>query len=426
MTFLVIFILLGIFLVAGIPVFISLFLTSFIGLILFTDIEPIVLIQRAFSGIDVFVLMAIPFFILGANVMDVGGLSKRLIDAARSLFGHLFGGMAITAQMASTMFGALSGSGPATVVAIGRILYPELVKDGYSKKWAAGLVVQSGSVALLIPPSISLLIYASATNTSVSALFAAGVGGGLVFSLLATVYIYFYARKNNIKGNERATFLEILKSLKDALIPMMVPVIILGGIFSGLFTATEAAAIASIYAIIIGVFVYKKITWRKLYEICLSSAETSASLLILLATASAFSWLLTITQFPAVLASFLTDNFTSYITFLLFLNIILLIIGMFLDASLSLVVISPLVLPVAVSLGIDPIHLGILICLNLAIGQFTPPFGFNIFVGDSITDIEITETWKGLIPFIGVSLVSLLLITFIPSISMYIPSLLSQ
>lgn len=424
MTFLVIFLALGLLLVIGAPIFIALLLTSFLGVIFFTDVNPIILLQRSFSGIDKFVLMAIPFFILGANVMDVGGLSKRIIAVARALLGHINGGIGITTQAATTMFGALSGSGPATVVAIGRIIYPELVRGGYNKGWASALIIQSGSVALLIPPSISLLIFATVTNTSVASVFAAGAGAGVVFSLLAVIYIYLYARKHDIKGDEKASMPTVMKAMKDSILSILVPVIILGGIFTGLFTATEAAAVGSLYALVIGAFVYKEITWKKLYELSVSSAKTTAAILILIATSSAFSWLLTVVQFPALLVDFLTNNFTNIITFLLFLNIMLIIIGMFLDATLSLIVITPLVLPAAISLGIDPIHLGIIICFNLAIGQFTPPFGLNIFVGNSVTGLDMKTTWKGLIPFISVALIALLLITYIPEISMFLPGLL--
>lgn len=424
MTFLIILLILGFLLLIGTPIYISLFFSSFIGIIFFTEIDASALIQRTFAGLDVFVLMALPFFILAANAMDVGGLSKRIIEFTRSLLGHIAGGMAITTQAAAAMFGALSGSGSASVIAIGRIVYPELIREGYDKKWASGLIVQSGSVSLLIPPSITLIIYASVANVSVASMFFAGLSAGIIYTLFFIIYIYIYAKKNNIKGEGKASFPNIIRATKDASWSLLVPVIIIGGIFSGIFTATEAAAVSAVYAILVGAFVYKEITWKKLYDLSLSSAKTTAVLMMLIAASTAFSWMLTIIQFPQAIAAFLNEYFLSSITFLLFLNIFLLILGMFLDSTMSLIVISPLILPTAIALGIDPVHLGIIICLNLAIGQFTPPFGLNIFVGKAITGLEMHESWKGLPAFIAVALVSLLAVTYIAPISTYLPSLL--
>lgn len=425
MTFAIIFLALALLLTLGAPIFIALLLASFFGVIVFTDISPTVLIQRVFAGIDKFVIMSLPFFILGANAMDVGGLSKRIIALCRALLGHIYGGLAITTQAAATLFGALSGSGPATVVAIGRILYPELVRSGYQARWASGLIVQSGSVSLLIPPSISLILFASVTNLSVSDLFLAGLGAGLVFAFIVLIYIYLYARKHKIGGEEKPSLTEVFKAFKASIWSLFVPVIIIGGIFSGVFTATEAAAVSAVYAILIGAFVYKEITLKKLFQLCLASAKTTASVMILIAASSGFSWLLTITQFPAVIADFLISNFHSPITFLLFLNILLLLMGMVLEPTLALIIVSPLILPTAISLGIDPVHLGIVICFNLAIGMFTPPFGLNIFVSKSITGLEMTETWKGLYSFIVVSMIALLLVTYYPPISLFFPGLLN-
>ena len=425
MTFILIFLVLAILFIIGVPIFVALLLTSFFGILMFTDIPASVLIQRTFAGIDKFVLMSLPFFILGANAMDVGGLSKRIITLSRALLGHIHGGLAITTQAAATVFGALSGSGPASVLAIGRILYPELIKSGYSPRWASALIIQSGSVSLLIPPSITLILFASVTNVSVSDLFLAGLSAGVVFALVVMIYIYLYARKHNIKGEEKPTAKVLLKALKDSVWSLLVPVIIIGGIFSGIFTATEAAAVSAIYAILVGAFVYKEITWKKLYDLCLASAKTTASVMILIAASSAFSWLLTVVQFPVFFADFLTENFGSVLTFLLFLNIILLLIGMVLDPSLALIIISPLIMPTALALGIDPIHLGIVICFNLVIGMFTPPFGLNIFVSKSFTGLEMTESWKGLYPFIAVAIFVLILVTYIPAITMFLPNLMN-
>ncbi|RFU70502.1 TRAP transporter large permease [Peribacillus saganii] len=408
----------------GVPIYISLIFSTFITLALFTDVNSMVAVQRVFGGIDKFVLMALPFFILAANAMDVGGLSKRILNFARALVGHLYGGMAMATQIAAMFFGALSGSSPATVVAIGRIMYPELLNQGYPKKFASGLIIQSGAVSLVIPPSITIILYASATNTSVGSLFLAGLGAGLFFGGFILLFIYLYARYKNFPKGKRSSAKEIWKAIKDASWSLAVPIIIIGGISFGIFTPTEAAGVSAIYAIFVGMFVYKEIDGKKLYKLCFDSAKTSAQVLILVAAASAFGWALTVAQAPQMLAGFVAETFTSQWTFLIFLNLMLLVIGMFVDSTIALVVIAPLILASALGLGIDPIHLGIVMVLNLAIGTFTPPFGLNIFVANSITRLKMNEMLPGIMQFLWVSLIGLLIVTFIPFISTILPELI--
>jgi len=417
-------IMLFLFLALGFPIYITLMLASMLALLIYSDISPMIAVQRAFGGIDKFVLMSLPFFILGANAMDVGGLSTRIIKWARAMVGHLRGGLAMTVQTSAMMFGALSGSSPATVVAIGRILYPELIRQGYGKHFASGLVIQSGSVSLLIPPSITIILYATSTNTSVGALFMAGLGAGVFFGLVVLLYVYLYAIKNGLRREVRASFKEMLQATKEAAWSLMVPLIIVGGISFGIFTPTEAAGISAVYAILVGMFVYKEITWKKLYELCLSSAKTTAQVMILIAASATFGWVLTVGQVPQKMAVFLSETFATQFTFLLFLNVALLIIGMFLDSTIALVVIAPLILPTALQLGIDPIHLGIIMVLNLAIGTFTPPFGLNIFVSNSVTGLQLRELLPGLMAFIAVSLLALAIVTYVPQISLFLPDLI--
>ncbi|MBM4763632.1 TRAP transporter large permease [Bacillus sp. B15-48] len=409
-------------LLIGTPIYISLILSTFITLMVFTDIDSMVAIQRIFGGIDKFVLMSVPFFILAANAMDVGGLSTRILAFARALVGHFFGGIAMATQTGSMFFGALSGSSPATVVAMGRIMYPELLRQGYPKTFSSGLIIQSGAVSLVIPPSITLILYASATNTSVGSLFLAGLGAGLFFACFILLYIYIYSRTKNFPKSERVSLKEIAHSIKNASWSLMVPVIIVGGISLGIFTPTEAAGVSAMYSIFVGMVIYKEITWKKLYDLCFQSAKTSAQVLILVASASAIGWLMTAGQVPQQLAAFVTETFTSGWTFLLFLNFMLLIIGMFVDSTIALVVIAPLLLTSAISLGIDPIHLGIIMVLNLALGTFTPPFGLNIFVANSITNMKLSEMLPGIFQFLWVSIIALLIITYIPSISTLLPT----
>lgn len=406
------------------PIYVSLALSTSLILLTNTDITPLIIVQRMFGGIDKFALMAMPFFVLAANAMDGGGLSRRILRLTRALVGHISGGAAMTTQVASMFFGALSGSAPATVVAIGKIMYPELLRSGLSKTFAGGLIASSGSISLIIPPSITLIIFATVTNTSVGALFMGGLTAGVVFGLVTILYLWYYAKKNNLPKDKKASTKEVIMSIKDASWALLVPVIILGGIYFGYFTATEAAGVSALYSLIVGAFIYKEITFKKLYEILLSSAVTSAQLMILVAAASAFAWFLTVGQVPQSLAAFVINNFGSKITFLLFINLILLVTGMFIDGTSAVVILAPLLFPAAVSIGIDPIHFGVVMIVNLAIGMYTPPFGLNIFIANSITEMTLVESLPGIMRFIVITIIGLLIITYIPQITTFLPYLI--
>ncbi|MBO8162158.1 MAG: TRAP transporter large permease [Brevibacillus sp.] len=416
-------VLLFVLLLISVPIFAAVSFSTSLAMMLFTDTNPLIMVQRLFGGIDRFTLMSMPFFILAANAMDVGGLSSRILRWARALVGHISGGVAMTTHVASMFFGSLSGSSPATVIAIGKIMYPELLRQGYSKNFASGLITSTGSISLIIPPSLTLIIYATVTNTSVGALFMAGLTAGIVFGCVGLLYIWLYAKMNKLPRQERAPLPELWESTKSASWALLVPIIILGGIYLGVFTATEAAGVSAIYAIFIGMFVYREIDLKKLYQLCLSSAVTSAQVMILVAAASTFGWLLTVGQVPQSLAHFLTENFTTTWSFLLFLNVLLLLVGMFMEGTSAIVILAPLLYPAAVAMGIDPIHLGILIITNMAIGMYTPPFGLNIFVANSITKMKMVESIPGITRFLLVSLIALLLITYVPQISTFLPNL---
>ncbi len=308
-------ILLLMFLLGSVPIFIALNMAVLITLVVFTDISPMILIQKSFGGIDKFALMSMPFFIFAANVMDTGGLSKRILKWTRSLTGSVRGGLGYTTELACMIFGALSGSSPATVIAMGKILYPELVRQKYPKGFALGLITSSGSVALLIPPSITLIIYASATGTSVGELFMAGMGAGIIFGLATLAYIYYYARKNNLPTDGKFNLKEVFVNTKEAAWSLAVPVIILGGIYSGVFTPTEAAGFSAIYAIFVGMVIYKEINLKKLYKVAVSSAITSAQVLVLVAAAQSFGWFLTVARVPQMISSGLIENISSPIIF---------------------------------------------------------------------------------------------------------------
>lgn len=409
-------------LLGSFPIFIALNLTVLIMVMLFTDMSPMIMIQKSFGGIDKFALMSMPFFIFAANVMDTGGLSERILKWTRSLIGSVRGGLGFTTEIACMVFGALSGSSPATVIAMGKMLYPELIKQKYPEGFAIGLITSSGSVALLIPPSITLIIYAAATGTSVGELFMAGIGAGIVYGLATLIYIFYYARKYMLPVDKKSTAKEIAVNTKEAAWSLAVPVIILGGIYTGVFTPTESAGFSAIYAIFVGMFIYKEIDLKKLYKVCVDSAATCAQVLILVAAAQAFAWYLTIARVPQAITENIIQNVSSPIVFLIIINIILLIAGMFMEGVAAIIILAPLFYPIAVNLGINPVHLGIIMVANLSIGNFTPPFGLNLFVANGITGVPMSKIIPAVMVFIAVSVAGLLAITYIPGISMALPN----
>lgn len=416
----VLFVLLFIFLFSGAPVYIAMSLSSLISLAFFTPIPLEVLAQRMFSGIDKFSLMAVPFFILAANVMKGGGISKRILDLANKLVGHLTGGLAMAVVISCMFFGAVSGSSPATVVAIGGLMLPELIAGGYNKNFSMGIISASPAVAVIIPPSIGMIVYGTVTGVSVGDLFIAGIGPGILWGAVFMIYCYYVAKKNNVPVKEKASGKEVLHAFKEAVWALGVPLIIIGGIYGGKFTPTESAVIAAVYAIIISLFVYKQITLKELLNESVESAVGTAQVMILLAAASIFSWILTRQQIPQALANSLITITNSKITILLMMNVILLIAGMFIDPASATTILAPLFLPLALSYGIDPVHLGIIMVVNGAIGMFTPPFGLNLFVATGVSKEPISKIIKGVTPFVAISLIIMAIVTYVPQVTMFL------
>lgn len=415
-------IVLAVLLFIGTPVFVGLSFASFLAFAFFTDTTVTILAQRMFAGIDKFSLLAIPFFILGANIMKKGGIAERILDLALTLVGSVKGGVAYATQLSSMFFGAISGSSPATVVAIGNLMYPSLLEKGYGERFSIGLITASGSVALLIPPSISAIVYASVTGVSVGALFMAGLGAGIVYGAAYMVYIWFYCRKHDVPTEKRATMKEILHSTRRAGWALGIPVIIIGGIYTGIFTPTESAGVAAVYAMFIALFIYKEMDLKDLYKVAIDSAISTSQVMLLLAGASIFGYILTMGGAPQAIAGMIGEN-VSPLQFLLYVNIILLIAGMFIDGSSAIVIMGPLLYPIAMKLGVDPIHFGVIMVANASIGMFTPPFGLNLFVAQSQTKLPLTSIMKGVMPYVIISIIALLLITYIPQISLLIPRL---
>lgn len=412
------------FLLVSVPIFVSLGLAAFIAVLFMSQIDPMMLIQRLFGGVDQFALMALPLFILAANLMDGGGLSKRILRFARALVGHMTGGVAQTAQVSSMFFGALSGSGPSTVVAIGKIMYPELIRSGYGKSFSSSLLASAGAVSLVIPPSITLIIFGSVTGVSVGSLFIGGIGAGVVLGLSAMAYIYYYAKKHNIPKDKKASKKELFVSIKNAWWALLIPVIILGGIYSGVFTPTEAAGVSAVYALVISVFAYKEMSLKKFYNICVDSAITTAQVLVLVAAAQVLGWLLIRGQIPQLVSGLIVEHVHTAVIFLLIFNFVLLILGMFMEGVAAIIVVAPLLYPAATALGIDPVHLGVIMITNLAIGMYTPPFGLNIFVAQGVTNVKSKEMLPGIMPFLGANLVALMIITYVPEVSLFLVKLI--
>ncbi|WP_352402468.1 TRAP transporter large permease [Synergistes jonesii] len=424
----VLFVALFVFLFLSAPIYVALTAASLITMFFFGDYSLSAVMQRIFGGMDKFALMSLPFYVIAADIMTVGGMSKKIVDFVNVAMGSFCGSLAVVTQGASMFFGALSGSSPATVVAIGSMMYPRLTSEsegGYSKKFAAGLIASSGAVAILIPPSITFIIYGATTGVSIAALFAGGLGAGLVFGVLIMTYSYYYALNHHVVVGNRVSGLQLLKAAKDASWSLGVPVIIVGGISAGVFTPTEAAGFSVVYALFVCVFIYRELPLSKLLLALKTSAVTIGQLMILLGTACLFGWVLTVSFFPQILASIMTETITSKYTMLFIVNIMFLVAGMFVDGGAAIMILAPLIFIPIVKLGVDPVHLGVVLVTNLSIGMFTPPFGLNLFVARSVTGLSLGEIYRSVLPFILISVIALVIVTYIPVVSMVFVSLMS-
>ncbi|MBZ4672586.1 TRAP transporter large permease subunit [Deferribacterales bacterium Es71-Z0220] len=420
----ILFILLFISLLLGIPIAVSLGLATSITMLAFTDIPALVIAQKMFTSIDKFALMAIPLFVLAGNFLSQGGAAERIIRFAKALVGHLPGGLPMSAIFACIIFAAVSGSSPATVAAIGSIMIGAIQDAGYSPKFSVGSIVTAGSLGILIPPSIVLIVYGVTVDQSIGKLFMAGFIPGIFLGTMLMVVTYISARRAGFKKEKRASNKEIFTAFKESVWALLVIVIVIGGIYGGIFTPTEAAAVSAVYGFVVVKFIYKDLKWADVPKIIMHSAATSAMILFIIANAMLFAYFLTVQQIPQALAQWIIDMNFSKVVFLIFVNILLLIGGNFMEPSSLIMILAPLIFPAAMKLGIDPIHLGIIITVNMEIGMLTPPVGLNLFVASGISGMSLQEVIRASMPWFFALLLGLLIITYIPQISLFLPNLI--
>ena len=408
----------------GMPVAISLGLSSLVTIFFFSQDSLASMAIKLFETSEHYTLMSIPFFILAGNLMSTGGVAKRMVRFAIAAVGHLRGGLAIASILACMLFAAVSGSSPATVVAIGSIVIAGMVKSGYTKEFAAGVICNAGTLGILIPPSIVMVVYAAVTEVSVGRMFMAGVVPGLLLGFMLMFAVWWRAGKLNLQAAKRANVAEILSSFRDSLWGLALLVIIMGGIYGGVFTPTEAAAVSAVYALFIAVFVYKDIGFRDLPRVFLESSRTTVMLMFIVANALLFAHVLTSERIPQVIAeNILAVGMTPWM-FLLVVNIILLVAGNFLEPTGIILILAPIFFPIATHLGIDPIHLGIIMVVNMEIGMVTPPVGLNLFVTSGVTGMSLMDVTRAALPWLGVLMLFLIMITYIPEITLTLPNMI--
>lgn len=410
-------------LLAGLPIAVILGITTAVCLMMFTSTPLHIITQQLFNALDKFVLLAIPFFILAGAIMTRGGIARRIVNFVNSLVGWFPGGLAMAGILACIFFAAISGSSPATVVAIGSIMIPALIKAGYGERFSLGLITVSGSLGIIIPPSIPMILYCLVMNVSVAEMFMAGILPGLLIGAGLMIYTFIIARRENWRLGKRTSAREIWKATRDGFWALLLPLIVLGGIYSGIFTPTEAAAVSVIYALGIEMFVYKEFGFNQITSICREAAVLSACLLFILSCAMTFIWLLTAQQIPQQLAQIVITHIHSPWMFLLSVNILFLILGCFMDDVSAMLILAPLFLETLNQYQIDLVHFGIVMVLNIQIGMLTPPFGLNLFVASGITERPLTTIARGVLPFLSIMFVCLLLVTYIADISLFLPKL---
>lgn len=414
------------FMLIGVPIAVSLGLSGSLVIILFSQDSISSVAVKLFETSEHYTLLAIPFFLLAGSFMTTGGVARRLIDFANACVGHVRGGLAIASVLSCMLFAALSGSSPATVAAVGSIAIGGMVRSGYPIEFGTGIICNAGTLGILIPPSVVMVVYAAATEQSVGRLFMAGVVPGLLLGVILMVTIYIIAIKKNLPAMPRATAREFFRSAREAMWGLILMVIILGGIYSGAFTPTEAAAVAAFYSFIVAVFIYKDIKLSECPKVILEAGKLSIMLMFIIANAMLFAHVLTTEQIPQQLTAIVAAMELSPWEFLIIVNLVLLVAGAFMEPSAIILILVPILFPIAMHLGIDPIHLGIIMVVNMEIGLLTPPVGLNLFVASAITKLPVTKVIRATMPWLTIMLLFLILVTYVPSISLALPDWLGQ
>jgi C4-dicarboxylate transporter DctM subunit len=422
----IIFFLLVALMLTGMPISIALGLTVLTFLFTLTDVPIQSVALKLFTGIEKFEIMAIPFFILAGNFLTHGGVARRMIRFATSMVGHWYGGLALAGVMACALFAAVSGSSPATVVAIGSVILPAMVKQGFPPKFGAGVVTTSGALGILIPPSIAMVMYSVSTNTSVGTLFIAGIVPGLALAFALGLTTWWIARKNDYPRLPKASLRDRLVAFKESVWGLALVVVVIGGIYSGIFTPTEAAAMSAVYAFIVAVFIYKDLKLSQIPKVLLDSASMSAMLLYIITNAVLFSFLMTSEGVPQAMADWMIAQGFGPVVFLLVVNLLLLLAGNVMEPSSIILIMAPILFPVAMKLGVDPVHFGILITVNMEIGMCHPPVGLNLYVASGITKMGITELTVAVWPWLKTMLVFLIIVSYWPPLSLALPHALGM
>ncbi len=410
-------------LVIGFPIYLILLITSLVAVLFVADVPLTAIHTYMFGSLDSFPLLAIPFFILAGDIMGQGGIARRVIVWVQSLTGSARGSLPVTTIASSELFGAMSHTAIGTVAAVGRLVYPALRTGGYSSQFTVSLIASSGAIAVVIPPSISMILYGMSAQQSVIALFTAGILPSLLIGLVDAIYVIFYSRSRNVAAGEKASWPKIWQATKDASWALGTPIVIFGGIYGGIFTPTEAAGVAVVYSIIVTMFIYRDIGWRELWRITMSSVFLIAQILIIVTAAGIYSWLLTTSGIPRNIVSYMNSLQISPWQTLLIVNGGLLLCGSFLEPPAAIMILTPLLLPVVQAAGVNPIHFGIIMAVNLSIGMYAPPFGLNLFASQAIFNQPLISIYRGIIPFVLINFAALMIISYVPAISMILVDL---
>ncbi len=404
----------------GTPIFAIFLIGAVMTFVWYLSVPPVALHQIMFGGLENYALLAVPFFIFAGELMGGSGIARRLIVWVLAVIGRIPGSLGVATVGACTLIGAISGASTATVAVVGKTLYPGLIRDGYGVRFSAGLLSSSGSIDIVIPPSIAMILFGMAAEQSIAKLFAAGVLPGLLIAFMMSAYVVVMALRMGVPTRGEFDLKRLWEATWDAGPALMMPVFVLAGIYLGWFSPTEAGGFACLYAILVGRYVYREMSWADVVEAATQSAIITAQILIIVATAAMFSWILTINGVPHAITNGLTALDLPPWGFLMAVNIILLIVGCFLDPTSAIIVLTPLLMPLVKTLGVDPIHFGIIMTVNIAIGMFTPPFGLNLFVAQSVLGVPLDTIYRGVLPFALVQISALLIITYWPGLSLYL------